>query len=115
MSFNEAEYHILEDTQALGQKLLEMHASQQASVKETAPVSCPKCEKACRSWRLRARQLTTICSVHRVDRWVYHCDSKHYHTPWDTKQQLKGRYTPCVAKRCVVLRLTLTIGVHLKS
>ena len=99
MSFNEEENHILEGTQALGQKLLEMHASQQASAKETDPVSCPKCEKACRSWRLSARQLTTLCGVIRVDRWVYHCDSKHYHTPWDTKQQLKGRYTPRVAEK----------------
>ena len=84
MSFNEAEHHILEGTQELGHKLLEMHVSQQTSAKETEPVSCPKCEKACRSWRKRERQLTTLCGVIRVDRWVYHCVSKHDHTPWDT-------------------------------
>ena len=49
LSLAEAEQHILEGTRALGQKLLEMYASQQASVKDTDPVSCPKCEKACRS------------------------------------------------------------------
>ena len=89
---------VLEGTRALGQKLLEMHASQQASTKETEPVSCPKCEKTCRSWRKRERQITTRCGDIRVERWVYQCDAKHYHTPWDTKQQLKGKYTHRVAE-----------------
>ncbi len=68
MSFTEAEHHILEGTRALGQKLLELYASKQASAKETEPVSCPKCEKSCRSWRKRERQLTTLCGVIRVER-----------------------------------------------
>lgn len=97
-SFNEAEHHILEGTRALGQKMLELYASKQASVKETEPVSCPKCEKACRSWRKRERQITTLCGVIRVRRWVYHCDAKHYHTPWDTKQKLRGKWTHRVAE-----------------
>ncbi len=50
MSFNDAGHHILEGTRAIGQKLLELYASQQASAKETEPVSCSKCEKACHSW-----------------------------------------------------------------
>ncbi len=98
MSFTEAEHHILEGTRALGQKLLELYASKQASAKETEPVSCPKCEQSCRSWRKRERQLTTLCGVIRVERWVYHCDAKHYHTPWDTKHKLKGKYTHRVAE-----------------
>ncbi len=79
LSLAEAEHHILEGTRALGQKLLEMYTSQQASAKETEPVLCPKCEKACRSWRKRERQFTTLCGVIRVEQWVYHCDAKHYH------------------------------------
>jgi len=99
LSLAEAEHYILEGTQALGQKLLELYAFQQASAKEPETVSCPKCEKSCRSWRKRERQITTLCGVIRVERWVYHCDAKHYHTPWDMKQQLKGSYTHRVAEK----------------
>ena len=46
LSFSEAEQHILEGTRALGQKLLALHASEQASAKETELVSCPKCKRS---------------------------------------------------------------------
>ena len=41
LSFIEVEQLVLERTRALGQKLLELHALEQESVKETDPVSCP--------------------------------------------------------------------------
>ena len=50
MSFIEVELLILERSRALGQKLLELHALDQASVKETDPVACQTCGKACRPW-----------------------------------------------------------------
>ena len=98
MLLDEAEHYILEGTRFLGQKLLELYASQQASAKDPVSVSCPECDKDCHSWRKRERQITTLCGVIRVERWVYSCQAKHYHTPWDMKQQLKGKYTHRVAE-----------------
>ena len=98
LSFIEVEQLVLERSRALGQKLLELHALDQASVKETDPVSCPTCGKACRPWRKRGRQLTTLCGDIWVERWMYYCEDKHYHFPWDTKHKLKGKYTHRVAE-----------------
>lgn len=98
MSFIEVELLILERTRELGQKLLELHALDEASVKETVPVSCPECEKACRPWRKRGREITTLCGDIGVRRWVYYCEDRHYHFPWDTKHKLKGKYTHRVAE-----------------
>ena len=98
LAFSEVEDLILERTQALRQKLFELHVSDQASVKETDPVSCPTCGKACRPWRKRGRQFTTLCGDIGVERWVYYCEDNHYHFPWDRKQKLKGKYTHRVAE-----------------
>ena len=98
LSLDEAEHNIVESTQSIRQKALELYASQQSSAKETASVSCPKCDQACRSWRQRECQITTLCGVIRVKRWVYCCPNNHYHIPWDTKQKLKGKYTHRVAE-----------------
>ena len=97
-SLDEAEERILEGTRSLGANLLEMHVNQTAGIKETEPVSCPKCDKVCRSWRKRERQVTTLCGDICVERWVYFCEDKHYHTPWDTQQKLRGKYTHRVAE-----------------
>ncbi len=68
MSLIEVEQLILERARHLGQQLLELHAVDQASVKETDSVSCPTCGKACRPWRKRDRQLTTLCGDIGVER-----------------------------------------------
>lgn len=98
MSFIEVELFVLERFRELGQKFLELHALDQASVKETDPVSCPECEKACRPLRKRERQISTLCGDIDFERWVYYCEDKHYHFPWDTKHKLKGKYTHRVAE-----------------
>lgn len=98
VSLDEAEQRILEGTQSIRRKLLEMSVNQVSSVPEPEPIACPKCEKPSGRRRRRERHLTTLCGVIRVERWVYCCQDKHYHTPWDTKQKLKGKYTHRVAE-----------------
>ena len=77
---------------------VEMFISQRASDQESEPVSCPKCGEACRPWCSRARRITTLCGVIRVERWVYSCACGHYAVPWDAKQKLRGQYTHRVAE-----------------
>ena len=34
-----------------------------------------------------------------IRRWDYSCEQGHRHTPWETKQKLKGSHTDRVAER----------------
>ena len=97
-SLNEVEQMVYDLSLDLRKMVLELHALDQASVKETEPVSCPKCKKECRPLRLRERKINTRCGVVCVPRWEYQCDEKHYHRPWDTKHKLKGKFTHAVAE-----------------
>ena len=45
VSLDEAEQRILEGTQSIRRKLLEMSVNQEVSVPEPEPVACPKCDK----------------------------------------------------------------------
>ena len=89
----EAEQRVYEGAQSIAQKLLEMFVNQDSSAKESEPVSCPACDHPSHSWRRRELQITTLCGVICVRRWVYCCPSKHYHQPWDMRQKLQGKYT----------------------
>lgn len=94
----DAEQHVFEGTQSIRKKLLEMYVNQEASVKATEPVSCPKCNQPSHRWCRRELKVTTLCGVICVRRWVYCCASKHYHRPWDMRQKLRGKYTHRVAE-----------------
>ncbi len=75
----EAEQRVYEGAQSIAQKLLEMFVNQEASAKESEPVACPECDQPSHRWRRRELQITTLCGVICVRRWVYCCASKHYH------------------------------------
>ncbi len=98
VSLDEAEQHILEGTQSIRRKLLEMSVNQEASVPEPEPGACPKCDKSSGRRRKRERQFMTLCGVIRVKRWEYYCKAGHCYRPWDMKQKLKGKYTHRVAE-----------------
>ena len=48
LSLSEAEFRVLEVFRLLRQRFLEMFISQRASEQESEPVTCPKCEQACK-------------------------------------------------------------------
>lgn len=80
--------------------------NQEASAKASEPVSCPECDHRSHRWRRRELQITTICGVICVRRWVYCCASKHYHKPWDMRQKLRDKYTHRVAEmKCCLAAL----------
>ena len=98
LSLAEAEFRVLEASRSWGQKFLEMFISQKAGEQTCEPVECPECEQVCRPWCKRARRITTVCGVIRVERWVYRCASGHNHVPWEAEQKLRGQYTHRVAE-----------------
>ncbi|RKU12814.1 hypothetical protein C6501_10435, partial [Candidatus Poribacteria bacterium] len=98
VSLHEAEHQVVQGTQSLRHKLLEMFANQETSVPEPEPIVCPECDKPSVRQRPRERQWTTLCGVIRVKRWEYCCPEKHYHRPWDMRQKFRGKYTHRVAE-----------------
>lgn len=62
------------------------------------PVTCPICEQPMQRQRLRDKWVKTLCGDVLVSRWYFRCPQSHYCFPWDSHQELRGRYSKNVAE-----------------